>query len=151
MAKLNNDQASTAVWFAGGVLIALGSLQYGVGSLASPGSGFITFVAALSMCFFSLVGMIAATRSREGWRPVMKSSRWKKTFLVMGMLAAYAFFLPSLGFLLCTAIFVGVMLRAVEPQPWMVVIAGAVLAALGSYGVFEVWLQAQLPRGFLGF
>ena len=32
-----------------------------------------------------------------------------------------------------------------------VVIAGAIGTAIGAYGIFEVWLKAQLPKGPLGF
>ncbi len=154
MARLNNDQVSTALWFACGAAIAWGSVLLGLGTLASPGSGFITFLAGLGICFFSFVGIVDATfRSRkgEGWRPVMKGLDWGKAFLVMGALTAYALLLSRLGFILCTALFVGFMLRVVKPQSWPAVIAGAVLAALGTYAIFELWLQAQLPSGPLGF
>ena len=68
-----------------------------------------------------------------------------------GPFTAYALLLHSLGFSLCTALFVGFLLRAVKPQRWPVVMAGGILAALGTYGIFELWLKAQLPRGPWGF
>jgi hypothetical protein len=108
----------------------------------------------LGICFFSFIGLVEATlRQRKGgrWKPVMKGLDWGKAFLVMGALTAYALLLSRLGFIICTALFVGFMLRVVKPQGWPVVIAGGVLAALGTYGIFELWLQAQLPRGPLGF
>lgn len=154
MSRFNNDQVSAIIWFASGGVIAWGSVGYGLGSLASPGSGFITFLAGLGICFFSFIGLMEATlRQRKGgrWKPVMKGLDWGKAFLVMGALTAYALLLSGLGFIICTALFVGFMLRVVKPQGWPVVIAGGVLAALGTYGIFELWLKAQLPRGPLGF
>jgi len=154
MPRLNNDQVSTILWFACGGAIAWGSVMHGLGTLASPGSGFITFLAGLGICFFSFIGIVDATfrnRKGEGWRPVMKGRAWEKAVLVMGALTAYALLLPRLGFILCTALFVGFMLRVVKPQSWPVVIAGGILAALGTYAIFELWLQAQLPSGPLGF
>ena len=151
MIKLNNDQVSTAVWFGLGALIAGGSVHYGLGTLANPGSGFITFLAALSMCVFSFIGLISATRKGGGWKPVMKGARWQKAFLVMGALLVYTLLLPRLGFIPCTVLFIGFMLRAVKPQGWAVVGAGSILTALASYAVFELWLQAQLPKGWFGF
>ena len=154
MPRFNNDQVSTIIWFASGGIIAWGSAGYGLGSLASPGSGFITFLAGLGICFFSFIGLVGATfrkRKGSGWKPVMKDLDWGKAFLVMGALTAYALLLSRLGFIICTALFVGFMLRVVKPQGWSVVIAGGVLAALGTYGIFELWLKAQLPRGPLGF
>ena len=154
MPGLNNDQVSTIIWFACGGLIAWASIGYGLGTLASPGSGFITFLAGLGICFFSFIGLADATlKGRKGakWQPVMKNLDWGRAFRVLVALIAYALLLPRLGFITCTAIFVGFMLRAVKPQRWPVVFAGGVLAALGTYGIFELWLKAQLPKGFLGF
>jgi hypothetical protein len=34
---------------------------------------------------------------------------------------------------------------------WRKVLIGAILTAFGSYVVFEVWLEAQLPTGIFGF
>lgn len=154
MAKLNNDQVSSAAWFAAGAWIAIASLGYGLGTLASPGSGFITFLAGLAMCLFSFIGAVEATlrqRRGTGWKAVMEGARWEKVFIVLGSLVVYAALLPYLGFLICTALLIGFLLRAINPQPWGVVILGGILAALGAYGVFEVWLEAQLPKGGLGF
>lgn len=154
MSRLNNDQVSTVLWFACGAAIIGGSALNGLGTLASPGSGFITFLAGLGVCLFSSIGMVEATfRSRKGesWRPVMKGAAWGKAFLVMGALTAYALLLSRLGFLLSTALFVGLMLKVVKPQSWPVAVAGGVLGAAGTYAIFELWLKAQLPRGVLGF
>jgi putative tricarboxylic transport membrane protein len=154
MANFNHDQVSAMAWVACGGAIAWVSAGYGLGSLAAPGSGFITFLAGMGICFFASIGLVEATlrnRKEHRWQPVLKGVRWEKTFLVMGALTAYALLLTSLGFILCTALFVGFMLRVVKPQGWLVVIGGGIMAALGTYGIFELWLKAQLPKGPLGF
>ncbi|MBE0555855.1 MAG: tripartite tricarboxylate transporter TctB family protein [Proteobacteria bacterium] len=69
----------------------------------------------------------------------------------MAALLAYALLMKPLGFLLCTVLFIGFLLRAVEPQRWSVVIVGAVGAALGAFAVFNLWLKTQLPQGPWGF
>jgi hypothetical protein len=71
--------------------------------------------------------------------------------LVVLALLAYALAMEHLGFLLGTAIFLGFLLRLVEPQRWAVVIGGSLLASAASYGLFEVWLQSELPKGLLHF
>ena len=154
MLKLNNDQLSAILWLIGGGFVAWASVGYGLGTLAAPGSGFITFLAGSGICFFSFIGLLDATlRRREGigWRPIVKDLRWEKAFLVLGALTAYALLLSRLGFMICTALFVGFMLRVVKPQGWPVVFAGGALAAAGTYAIFELWLKAQLPQGPLGF
>ncbi len=153
-ASFNRDQVSAAAWLVCGGAIAWGSAGYGLGTLASPGSGFITFMAGMGICFFAAIGLVEATfrKGKErGWKPILKGVRWEKTFLVLGALTVYALLLSSLGFILCTAFFVGFMLRVVKPQGWAVVVGGGILAALGTFAIFELWLKAQLPPGPLGF
>jgi len=154
MPRLNNDQVSAAVWLAVGAIIAVASLRYGLGSFDSPGTGFVPFWAGLAVSLFSCIGLVHATLKQKrgaGWRPVMRGFMWRKSLIVLAALLAYSLLLTSLGFVLCTALFMGFLLRVVKPQGWLVVIAGSVLTALGSYGIFEVWLKAQLPKGPWGF
>jgi hypothetical protein len=112
------------------------------------------FLAGSAIAFFALIGFVHSTvrlKKGEGWTPVMKGLAWKKFLLVLGALFAFALLLKPLGFSLCTALFIGFLLRTVQPQRWFIVGAGGVLTALGTYGIFEIWLQAQLPKGPWGF
>jgi hypothetical protein len=154
MAKFNNDQVSGAIWIAVGIVIAVGSLRYGLGQLESPGTGFLPFLAGCAIALLALIGLIQSTLKRRngaGWMPILRGILWQKPLLVMAALFAYALLMKSLGFLLCTVLFIGFLLRAVEPQRWPVVIVGAIGTALGAFAIFEVWLKTQLPQGPWGF
>ena len=154
MGRFNNDQASAAIWFALGTIISLASLRYKLGTLASPGTGFMPFLAGLGIVLFSFIGLVHGTLRRKqgiGWKPSMRGLRWGKSIIVLAALFAYILLLTPLGFFLCTTLFIGFLLRTVKPQGWFVVIAGSILTALGSYGIFELWLKAQLPKGPWGF
>ena len=150
---MNNDQASSAVLFLIGSAICLGALRYRLGTFAQPDSGFVPFLAGAGICLFCAIGFIQATvlrRGGQGWTPPFSGFFWGKMLVVVAALAAYVLLLKPMGFLLCTALFVGFLLRAIEPQRWPIVVSIAVVTALACYGVFEIWLQAQLPKGFLG-
>ena len=41
--------------------------------------------------------------------------------------------------------------RLLEKSSWKVTLFAALATTFGFYLVFQIWLQAQLPRGFLGF
>jgi len=154
MAKFNNDQVSGAIWIAVGIAVALGSLRYGLGALESPGTGFLPFLAGCAIALLALIGLIQSTLKRRkgtGWTPILRGVLWQKPLLVMAALFAYALLMKPLGFLLCTVLFIGFLLRTVEPQRWLVVIAGAIGTALGAFAIFEIWLKTQLPRGPWGF
>ena len=71
--------------------------------------------------------------------------------MVMGALVLYTIFFRFLGFLLATFFLTAFLLRVMEPLSWKKVLGGAVGAAIGSYAIFQLWLEAQLPAGFLGF
>jgi putative tricarboxylic transport membrane protein len=154
MAKFNNDQVSAAIWVAVGIAVALGSLRYGLGPLSSPGTGFLPFLAGCAIALLAFIGLILSTLKRRrglGWTPILRGVLWQKPLLVMASLFAYALMLKPLGFILCTVLFIGFLLRSVAPQRWPVVIGGAVGTALGAYAIFDLWLKTQLPRGFWGF
>jgi hypothetical protein len=154
MKRFNNDQVSAAVWLAIGAIVCLAALRYDLGTLASPGTGFMPFLAGLAMVLLAFIGLVYGTlRQREGagWKPPLRGLRWGKSLLVLAALFAYALLLSPLGFCLCTALFIGFLLRTVKPQKWFVVVCGSILTSLGAYGVFELWLKAQLPKGPWGF
>jgi hypothetical protein len=154
MAKYNNDQVSAAVWLAAGIFISLASFRYDLGTLASPGTGFMPFLAGLAIALFAFIGLLQGTlRRRQGvdWNPPMRGLKWGKSLTVLAALFAYILLLTPLGFSLCTALFIAFLLRTVKPQGWLVVIFGSILTAFGAYGIFEVWLKAQLPKGPWGF
>jgi len=150
---LNNDQLSGTVWFILGLAVCLGSLQYKLGTPASPGTGFMPFLSGLAICFFSGIGLIHSTlrrRQGEGWAPVLQGVFWKNAMIILVSLLVYALLLVPLGFVFTTTLFIAFLLRAIVPQRWSVVIACSILTAAASYLIFEVWLKAQLPKGLLG-
>ena len=150
---MNNDQLSSGVWFMLGLAVCLGSLQYKLGTPASPGTGFMPFLTGVAICFFSGIGLIHAILRRkqgEGWTPLVQGLRWKNAMVILISLLAYALLMVPLGFFICTTLFIAFLLRAIVPQRWSVVIGCALLTAAASYLIFEVWLKAQLPKGPLG-
>jgi len=151
---LNHDQASSALFFLVGLLIALHSVSYALGTLAAPESGLMPFLAGAAIAVFAAIGFVHATlrrRAGEGWAPLLRAVRWERCLLTLLALAGFVLLLPAVGFLLDTGLFIGFLLRAIVPQRWPVVLLGAVFSAGGAYLVFQVWLQAQLPPGPLGF
>ncbi len=88
---------------------------------------------------------------REGLEAALILAAIIAMLKVMGALVLYAIFLKSLGFLLLTFFLTVYLFRIIEPMGWRRVLIGAILTAFGSYVVFEVWLEAQLPTGIFGF
>jgi putative tricarboxylic transport membrane protein len=149
----NNDQRSSLFWLAIGLAIAVYSGKYGLGSLSSPGPGFLPLLSGLAIAGLALVVFFQqfSKRDREKIKDLWQTGNWPTMLMVLGALVLYTLLLNFLGFLLDTFLLIAFLLRVIEPLSWKKVFAGAILAAGGAYVIFQLWLKAQLPTGFLGF
>ncbi len=150
------DQISGFFWLIFSLFIIEESYRLGLGKLHSPGTGFLPIAAATTLAILSLL-LLLSTISRRRIKVekeeylAFDKKRLPKVFYVLMPLFIYPIFLDTLGFILCTMIFLGFLLRAIEPQKWLTVIALAISIPLISFLIFDIWLKAQLPRGVLGF
>ncbi len=148
------DQASSIFWLIFSVAVVYGSFRLGLGTLMHPGPGFLPFwcggiLAALSALVF-LKGKLAQRVEPGGTlRELWAGMNWPKPVYVVIALLAYVFTFAHLGFLLSMTALLIFLFKAIEPETWLRAIVGAVVASVISYVLFGVWLQVQLPRGFL--
>jgi putative tricarboxylic transport membrane protein len=149
----NNDQRSSLFWLAIGLAIALYSMKYDLGAFSSPGPGFLPLITGLVIAGLALVVFFQqfSRADREGFKDLWKQKNWPAMLMVMGALVLYTILFRFLGFLLDTFLLTAFLLRVMGPMSWKKVLTGALGAAVGSYAVFQLWLEAQLPAGFLGF
>lgn len=149
----NNDQRSSLFWLVIGLGIAFYSRKYGLGTLSSPGAGFLPFISGAAIACLAAVVFLqqVAAKKKDSLKSLWSNRRWIAAPVVMAALVLYTVLLSSLGFILDTLLLTAFLLRVIEPLGWPKVIAGSVGATLGSYAVFHLWLEAQLPAGFLGF
>jgi putative tricarboxylic transport membrane protein len=151
---LNNDQGSSAFWFFIGLIIIFASIPLDLGKVRTPGTGFMPFLTGIAICSFSVIGFFHATVGNgkgKKWKNFLKGVRWEKPLLAMASLVVYAFLLEKLGFLLDTILLIAFLLKAIEPQKWLIIILGALFTSAAMYIIFQVWLQVQLPAGILKF
>jgi putative tricarboxylic transport membrane protein len=155
MKRFNNEQWASAFWLAVGLAVAVSSVRLRLGSLASPDTGFMPFLSGVAMCLFASIGLIHGTlenRRGVGWTAVQGPQvRWGKSLAVLAALLAYVLLLKSLGFVLCTLLFLVFLFRAVNPQKWTTVALGSIVITGGAYLIFDYWLKSQLPKGPWGF
>ena len=149
----NNDQRSSLFWLAIGLAVTFYSRKYGLGTLSSPGPGFLPFLTGLAISGLALVVFVqqVSQKDREKVKDLWYKKNWPTMMMVMGALVLYTLLFKFLGFLLDTFWLIAFLLRVMQPMSWIKVLAGAVGAAGASYVVFQLWLKAQLPTGFLGF
>lgn len=144
------DIGSSLFWLLLGAGVTYAGWDLGLGKLRDPGPGFMLFWVGLIMVGLSLaIGLAALRRAPRPPEPLWAGTRWWKIVLVVAALVGYAYALERLGFFLTTVLVLIFLFKAIEPQRWTVAVAGAVLTALAAYGLFNLWLGAQLPRGAL--
>lgn len=150
---MRRDQISPLVWLIFAIFIGIESLRLPIGAWRDPGPGFLPLVTGILLGVLSLINYL---QSRQGKLPAAKDSwyskeRWPKLMIVMVSLFLYTLLWPVLGFLVSTMALLFFLFRIVERQRWTVTIGGGILISLAFYGLFEMWLKTQLPKGLWGF
>ena len=134
------------------LLTAYWAWKIPLGSVHRPGPGFFPLLLSFVLAFLAFLLLIAALieklRAKPAEAPLTRRGARKPLYILM-VLSIYAVSFQGLGFLLSTFLFLA-LLKPVMDKKWPYVLAGALLATTLSYLVFEVGLQSQLPKGFLG-
>lgn len=119
-----------------------------LGSLREPDAGFFPVVVAITLVLFALLAL--NDRTFEVDRPRPEPGGAARVVVLIASLGAYGWLLPSAGFVLCTAVLLGILLRGLGDVGWRSTIVCAVTAAVGCYLLFTR-LGMPLPSGALGF
>jgi tripartite tricarboxylate transporter TctB family protein len=118
------------------------------GTVRQPGSGFYPTLVCLALIVFGVLSLGA-----EG--PASSSSAAEarghaRVWLVVGAVAAYVWALVPVGFVLCTAALLLLLLRVTGRILRLTSVAAAALGAVACYVLFTR-LGMPLPAGLLGF
>jgi putative tricarboxylic transport membrane protein len=136
-----------------GIGVCYGGYDLELGTLHDPGSGFMFFWVGILMIGLSASIFLRAIQMKAdagGVSILGNDIRGKKILAVLAALFLYAYTFTSLGFILTTGLFLLFLFKAIEPQKWSWAVLGALISTLAAYGVFQLWLGSQLPRGLLG-
>jgi hypothetical protein len=122
------------------------------GSFATPGAGFLPFSVGVLMFLLSLILFIQSfSKEEEGRKALWATGGTGRVLLILLSLVLYGLFLEKLGFILTTFLLMGFLLLGIGKVRKSVVILLSLISSLGCYGVFQVWLNVQLPKGIFGF
>ena len=128
------------------------SFELGFGSFAKPGPGFISLLAGISLGLLSLIiffgAVITQKATQDSARQIIP---WVPLMTTFGSLVGFTLLMKTLGFSLTTFLFIGILLRVVAKKGWILSLLASFGITLATYVIFELFLQSQLPEGFLGF
>jgi putative tricarboxylic transport membrane protein len=147
-----HDFISSIVLFCIGLFIIFYALQFNLGNLNSPGSGFMPFLTGLIICGFSSITFFQAFLDKSaGVEKIWAGVKFQKLISTIVMLIAYVLLIEPLGFIICSFFLILALMRYISFQSWLRSILGAGLISILSYLLFDTWFKAQLPRGIFGF
>jgi putative tricarboxylic transport membrane protein len=152
---LNTDRVSSLFWLALGLVSMYGAVQLGLGTLREPGSGLLAFMAG---AFVSLIALGIFVKSLIQWRgirldfaPLWSEANWRRPAIIGLLTLGFILALERLGFILTGFLLLLVLFRWVERFSWKKALMIPALTLGFSYLLFNVFLKATLPRGFLNF
>lgn len=143
------------IWITLAFLVCIGGLRLGFGSYQQPQAGFMPFLAGLLLGVLALLDL--ASGFKDGWKEAKEDKKiwfginWGKLILTMALLFAYNFLSAILGFVIGTILLLLFLFRMMEPRPWWIILLASFTTTGLFYLVFQIGLNAQLPRGFWGF
>jgi len=152
---LNTDRVSSLFWLALGLVSMYGAVQLGLGTLREPGSGLLAFMAG---AFVSLIALGIFVKSLIQWQgirldfaPLWSEANWRRPAIIGLLTLGFILALERLGFILTGFLLLLVLFRWVEKFSWKKALMIPALTLGFSYLLFNVFLKATLPRGFLNF
>ncbi|OGP89698.1 MAG: hypothetical protein A2156_00625 [Deltaproteobacteria bacterium RBG_16_48_10] len=138
-----------------GLFVLMTGVRLGLKVDLRIGPGFFPFVAGILLAFLSIVLFVQSlTETKTGQQ---KRSFWSKehgwvfVFLTLVGIGTYILVLNYLGFLLSTFLLLFFLFTVIGGLKWWKAALSGTIAAAAVYLVFEIWLRANLPRGFFSF
>ena len=147
-----DDMVSSCVLFLFGLAIALYAPAFDLGTLDTPGPGFMPLLAALVICVSAVAGFIEALRTgRNDGDSLWQFKRLGQHGLVLALIFAYGALLNRAGFIVCSFLLIFASMHFTFRERWRSSALWAALMAMGSYVLFVVGLRVDLPRGIFLF
>jgi len=148
-----HDRISGLFWLAVSMFACFKSMQVEVGTIRSPGPGFVPFWAGVIfglLSLFLLAKSFARKDDNDAPTPFLHGTNWTRILLFLVILCLYALFLQQIGYLLATFGLMLSLLSLSGRMRWWRRILGSIIISSATYVIFNIWLGVQLPGGILG-
>lgn len=140
-------------WLAISIFVGIMATELGVGTVSSPGSGFLFFWSSLILGALSVILIIKSIFGKREAKLLIdlwKGLKWGKAVLAIITIFLYALILTELGFILATFLLM-ILLFGIGKLKYWVTVMSAFITVMLSYIIFHFLLQIQFPRGIFGW
>jgi putative tricarboxylic transport membrane protein len=147
------DLLAGLFWLAISVFVVIQSVKSDLGSLHTPGPGFLPFWSAVILGTLSII-LIVTTSLRRKWEgklvDLWRGLDWNRVLWVLLALFLYPILLPITGYLITTFVLIAFLLcTGVRSKLWIDIASALAITAV-SYVIFYVLLDVKLPKGIFG-
>ena len=140
------DRITAALLLAFSAAFAAGALKYYTWwGDSGPGSAFLPFWLSLVMGALALGLLLRAPVAGSEWLPGRTGAQ--RVLAVLGVTVAFVVLMQVIGMIVGIALFLAVLMRYLERQPWWLTLVVSLAAAGVNWLVFEHWLRVPLPQG----
>jgi Tripartite tricarboxylate transporter TctB family len=143
------DLISGLFWLAIAIFVLTKALELGVGTLSTPGAGFMLFSSSILFGVLSIVLTVKAlvrTEEDKGIAELWQGLLWGNVVITVVALVLYCLVLVKVGFIIATTAFMAVLYGVGRMKAWVVIVSALLTAAL-TYIIFHYALQIEFPRG----
>jgi hypothetical protein len=147
------DLLAGLFWLGISVFVVIQSVKSDLGSLRTPGPGFLPFWSAVILGALSII-LIVTTSLRKKWEgklvDLWRGLDWVRVIWVLFSLFLYPILLPITGYLITTFVLIAFLLCiGVRSKLWIDV-ASALAITVISYVIFYTLLDVKFPKGIFG-
>lgn len=146
------NRISGLFWFVISIFVCYKSLQVEVGTIRSPGAGFVPFwvgviFALLSAVLFAMSFHLMENTDRE--IPDRRETNCSRVLVFLLVLFLYVLLFQKIGYLLSTFGLMLCLLSISEKMMWWIRVLSSIFISISTYVLFKTWLNVQLPGGVL--
>ncbi len=151
---MNAERLGGLFWLAFGLVIVIGSIELGLGTMKAPGSGFLSFAAGIVVLILAAVVVLQSFRGGKDspkLTAIWKAVNWRRPMIVSLLIVFYILALESLGFFITSVVALFLLFRWVEKASWKRSALIPLSVTVFAYLLFHTMLKATLPQGIFGF
>lgn len=124
--------------------------HYQLGTIRMPKEGFMPMIVGVAATLISAFLTVQSFMDKGDAQNVKFNISWKKFFLLVGLSLAYALLLNTIGYTVCSFLFLFAVLKIAGVEGWQKPLIISVIAAVAFWLIFKVALGVMLPTGFVG-
>lgn len=147
------DLLAGLFWLGISVFVIIQSIKSDLGSLHTPGPGFLPFWSAVILGVLSII-LIVTTSLRKRLElkllDLWRGLDWNRVIFVLVALFLYPILLPITGYLVTTFVLIAFLLCIGERSKLWIDVVSALAITLVSYVIFFTLLDVKLPKGIFG-